>query len=212
MTQLALDLQAAGAPTLDNFVAGTNRECLQRLRELLAGRREHRFIYLWGLPGCGRSHLARALAPVPDVLVVDDVQHLTPDAQLALFSRFLAAAADPRCAILTTGDRPPLALALREDLRSRLGAGLVFELHGLDDTARAQALAQAASERGVMLSADLIPWLLAHHSRDMRVLLATFDALDRFALVRQRPITLPLLREWLALPTHQQDWVTGKIR
>lgn len=211
MTQLALDLQAAAPPTLDNFVAGANRECLQRLRDLREGRREQRFVYLWGLPGCGRSHLAKALAPARALLVVDDVQHLDPDAQLALFSQFLAASADPRCAIVTTGDRPPLALALRDDLRSRLGAGLVFELHTLDDAARAQALAQAARERGVVLSADLIPWLLTHHSRDLRVLLATFDALDRFALARQRPITLPLLREWLALPTHQQAWVTGKI-
>ena len=35
----------------------------------------------------------------------------------------------------------------------------------------------------------------------MRVLLATFEALDRYALARKRPITLPLLREWLAEPT-----------
>ena len=43
--------------------------------------------------------------------------------------------------------------------------------------------------------------MLTHHSRDMRVLLATFEALDRYALARKRPLTLPLLREWLAEPT-----------
>jgi len=137
----------------------------------------------------------------PSLLVVDDVHRLGPDDQIALFRQFIAAAAQPQRAIVTTGDRPPLALALRDDLRSRLGAGLVFELQVLDDTARALALGQAAQARGVALSADLIPWLLTHHSRDMRVLLATFEALDRYALARKRPLTLPLLREWLAEPT-----------
>ena len=32
MSQLALDLLTRVAPSLDNFVAGSNRECLQRLR------------------------------------------------------------------------------------------------------------------------------------------------------------------------------------
>jgi len=234
MSQLTLDLLPELAPTLENFIAGANRECLQQLRALRDGQRVHRFIYLWGLPGCGRSHLARALAggqapggqtgssqasggmadpdgiepagdgtesAAPSLLVVDDVHRLGPDDQIALFRQFIAAAAQPQRAIVTTGDRPPLALALRDDLRSRLGAGLVFELQVLDDTARALALEQAAQARGVALSADLIPWLLTHHSRDMRVLLATFEALDRYALARKRPITLPLLREWLAEPT-----------
>lgn len=218
MSQLALDLIATVEPTLDNFVAGTNRECLQCLRALAAGERRHRFVYLWGLPGSGRSHLARALgaadpacdaaarsarapraaAPRPPLEAFDDVHRLDAGGQAHLFARFIAAAADPRLAIVCTGDRPPLALTLREDLRSRLGAGLVFELRAPDDAGRAQALAGAARERGLQPAPDLIPWLLTHHSRDLRVLMSTLEALDRHALARKRPLTLPLLRDWLA--------------
>ena len=54
-----------------------------------------------------------------------------------------------------------------------------------------------AAERGVTVSADVVPWLLTHTSRDIRVLSELFDALDRHALARKRPITLPLLRDWL---------------
>lgn len=200
MSQLALDLLPERAPTLENFVEGRNGECLRCLRALREGGRGHRFVYLWGLPGSGRSHLASAMAQAgdPTLDVIDDVHRLDPPAQEDLFERFLAAAADPRRAVLTTGDRPPLGLALRDDLRSRLGAGLVFEVHRLDDAERAHALAQAARERGTPVSPDLIGWLLTHHSRDLRVLQATLEALDRYALARQRPVTLPLLREWLA--------------
>jgi DnaA family protein len=198
MTQLALDLLAGVGPTLENFVAGPNRECLQALRELAAGGRRHRLVYLWGLPGSGRSHLARALAGTPLLLAVDDVHRLDAAGQQALFGQFVAAAADPRQAIVTTGDRPPLALALREDLRTRLGAGLVYELRAPDDAGRAQALALAARERGLAPAPEVIAWLLTHHDRDLRVLMSTLEAIDRHALARKRPLTLPLLREWLA--------------
>lgn len=210
MSQLALDLIATVEPTLENFVTGSNQECLACLRALAAGERRHRFVYLWGLPGSGRSHLARALGaagpagdhpgarPQPALEAVDDVHRLDTDGQAWLFGRFIAAAADPRLAIVCTGDRPPLALALREDLRTRLGAGLVFELRAPDDAGRAQALARAARERGLQPAPDLIPWLLTHHARDLRVLMSTLEALDRHALARKRPLTLPLLRDWLA--------------
>lgn len=217
MSQLALDLLTTPPPSLENFVVGDNAECLRCLWALRAGDRSHRFVYLWGLPGSGRTHLVRALGlpaqaasgAIGTLHLVDDVQRLEPNGQQRLFEAFLAAAADPARAIVVTGDRPPLALSLRDDLRSRLGSGLVFEIHPLDDPARARALEQAARERGAPLAADLIPWLLTHHSRDMRVLQSMLAALDHYALARQRPLTLPLLREWLA--RDRRDDPTDKI-
>jgi chromosomal replication initiation ATPase DnaA len=38
---------------------------------------------------------------------------------------------------------------------------------------------------------------MTHRSRDLRALLATFDALDRYAYEHKRALTLPLVREWL---------------
>ncbi len=218
MTQLALDLHAAAPPTLDNFIAGGNTECLACLRGLAAGRREQRQVYLWGLPGSGRSHLLRALAgagtaapplgprsplhhftlaPGQALYLVDDVEQLDGECQAALFHLINQVRADPAAALVAGGDAPPLGLALRDDLRTRLGWGLVFELRLLTDDEKAAALRAVAAERGVPMAGDVVPWLLTHRSRDIRVLLALFDALDRHAFSRQRPITLPLLREWL---------------
>lgn len=234
-TQLALDLYAPPAPTLSNFVDGDNAEALARLRALAAGERTHRFVYLWGAPGSGRSHLLAALAggrpvlgpatpvdafaaadahgragapstndapaPVPPaVIAVDDVEHLDAPCQEALFHLFNRVQSRAGLALVCAGARPPLALPVREDLRTRLGWGLVFELRLLTDAQKAAALRGAAGARGVVLAPDVVPWLLTHHSRDLRALLAAFDALDRFAFERKRPITLPLLREWLARP------------
>ena len=41
-------------------------------------------------------------------------------------------------------------------------------------------------------------YLLTHLPRDMRTLAAAVDALDGFALAHKRPLTVPLIRQWLA--------------
>lgn len=216
MNQIALDLLASAPPSLENYVVGRNAECLQSLRAIAAGRREQRFVYLWGAAGSGRTHLLRALAQhgrllSPDsatasfafdascaLYAADDADRMDAERQQALFHLFNQVQASPGAALVTSTAQPPLALAMREDLRSRLGWGLVFELQLLDDADKTSALRALAAQRGVAIAPDVLPWLLTHRSRDIRMLLAEFDAIDRHALERKRPITLALVREWLA--------------
>jgi len=89
------------------------------------------------------------------------------------------------------------ALALRDDLRTRVALGLVFEVVPLADDDKSLALAAYARERGFRLSDDVIAYLLAQGRRDMPTLVATLAALDRHSLATQRPVTVPMLRGWL---------------
>lgn len=131
----------------------------------------------------------------PPVVAIDDVERLDARRQELAFHLLNRARAWPGATVLVAGAQPPLALALRDDLRTRLGSGLVYRLALLDDAEKAAVLGRAARERGVAIAGDVIPWLIAHTSRDIRALLRLFDALDRHAFERKRPITLPLLRE-----------------
>ncbi len=92
---------------------------------------------------------------------------------------------------------PPARLPLRDDLRTRLGWGLVYEVVPLADADKPAALAAYARARGFALSADVIAYLLAHGRRDMPTLVATLAALDRHSLATKRPITVPPAGEWL---------------
>jgi DnaA family protein len=98
---------------------------------------------------------------------------------------------------LMAGKAAPAMLELREDLRTRLGWGLVFQTELLDDDAKIQALEQAAQARGLVLSPDVLPWLLSRFYRDMPNLMALIDALDAYSLETKRAVTLPLVRELL---------------
>ncbi len=198
MRQLPLDISRPSEPDFDNFVAGANAEALARVRELAAGSLREAIVYLWGAPGSGRSHLLRAAARAnPSLAVVDDVEALDADAQQRLFGA-INAARDGRGAVLAAGSAPPLALSLREDLRTRLGWGLVYELRPLAEEEKLRHLQAEAGRRGLTLSNEVALYLLSRVPRDMATLVAVLDALDRHALARKRPLTLALAREVLA--------------
>ena len=218
--QFVLDLSGPEPPNFDNFVAGANREALSALKALARGESRESGVLLWGGIGAGKSHLLRAAAsaaaPLRSVvarerphgfptaenvspralLIVDRIDEADAHAQGALFTLFnhltmsggqwIAAAAGP-----------PARLPLREDLRTRIALGLVFEITPLADDDKAQALETYARERGFRLSSDVIAYLLAHGRRDMPSLVATLAALDRHSLATRRAVSVPLIRDWL---------------
>jgi DnaA family protein len=195
--QLPLEISPPPEQSFDSFLAGANAEALARVRSLAEGTLAEAIVYLWGEPGSGRSHLLRAAARAnPSLVLADDVQTLDPDAQQALFNA-INAAREGRAAVLAAGDAPPAQLTLREDLRTRLAWGLVYQLKALTDAEKAQHLRAEAGRRGLELSDEVVGYLLTRLPRDLYSLKAVLDRLDRHSLVRQRPLTLPLVREAL---------------
>jgi len=198
MQQLPLAISPRLEPAFDNFVAGPNAEALARVRALAAGTLGERILYLWGETGSGRSHLLAAAARAnPALVVADDVQRLGASEQRALFVA-INEAREGGPAVLASGDQPPANLALRPDLKSRLAWGLVYQLLPLNDSDKACHLKSLAGARGLLLSDEVAGYLLTRLPRDMASLDAVMEVLDRYSLMRQRALTLPLVREALA--------------
>lgn len=195
MRQLALGISPPPEPSLDNFVPGQNAELLAHLRELKAGRLAENIVYLWGEAGSGRSHLLRACAR-PGIVLADDVDGLDEAQQIELFVR-INEAREAGTAVLAAGSAPPARLALRDDLKSRLGWGLVYHVKSLSDAERTLYLAGEAERRGMRLADDVARYLLARVRRDLPSLGAILDLLDRTSLEQKRHLTLALVREVL---------------
>jgi DnaA family protein len=133
-----------------------------------------------------------------DAVALDDVERLGESGQMDLFNLYNGLR-DTGKTLLATGNVAPMQLALRADVVTRLAWGLVYEVRSLTDLDKAEALAGYAAMRGFTLPADVSTYLLTHLSRDMPALLAVLDALDRYSLEEKRAVTVPLLRELLAL-------------
>lgn len=219
MRQLILDLLPEMPPSLDNFVAGGNTEAFTGLVAWLDPDNPETSLLLWGESGSGKTHLLRASGAVyhdaasdPDLsaldqdrcdmaacLAIDHVDALNETGQIALFNLFnRVRAAGGR--LLTAAAQPPQRLCLREDLRTRLGYGLIYRLHPLTDDEKISALAAQAQARGMKLPTEALTYLIARAPRDMRSLSGLLSALDRYSLEHKRTITLPLLREVLHAP------------
>jgi len=214
VSQLLLDIAPDWQPTLDNFVAGSNLELLSVLRHALAGNSSERSFYLWGEVGSGRSHLlqacvrgaadaqrcaAYARGSVPqlaEMIAVDDVECLDEAAQIGLFDLYNQMR-DSGGMLLVSGTQAPLHLQLRDDLRTRLGWGLVYQVHGLSDDEKSQALMQHALSRGFALPREVTQYLLRHGRRDLPSLITALDALDEHSLRLHRAPSVPLLKEIL---------------
>lgn len=217
--QLTLDIRPEQNPTLDNYIVGANAELMARLRAL-AQPRAFDAVYLWGPPGCGRTHLLRATQAAADavgrrvvrvageeagadlpcppggLLIVDDIERLDDAGQVALFRVFNSARL-AGLALLLAGAAPPLELKVREDLRTRIGSAIVYEVKPLSDEDKAATLHSQASQRGLRMEDEVIGYLLRHTARDLPSLMAVLDALDQASLERKRPVTVPLLKEML---------------
>ena len=155
-----------------------------------------------------------AMPDAPTLILLDDCQDLDEEQQHWAFNLFIenaaaqaepagapgeAAMPAPRMAIVAAGRVPPVDLPLRDDLRTRLGWGLVFAIEPLDDDGVCAALMQECQRRGVRVAEGVVPYLLTHFSRDLGFLMGLIDRLDRYALAEQRALTVPLLKQMLAL-------------
>lgn len=213
MTQLLLGIAPQWLPTLDNFVVGRNQELHTALRHALSSTGGERGFYVWGDAGSGKSHLLQAAVEraryngqsavyacgtVPEaaqVVAVDDVESLDDAAQIALFALYNRLR-ESGGMLLVSGTAAPTHLHLRDDLRTRLGWGLVYQIHALSDEEKAQALHQHAQARGFELPTEVTHYLLRHGRRDLPYLLGVLDELDAHCLrLKKRAASVPLLKE-----------------
>jgi len=221
MKQIALDIGMARAPTLASFCAGPNEAALKHL-QLWVGSPTRSPVptYLWGPPASGKTHLLKAVAESlreqgasvgwldatviepPEFseswagVLLDDVHLYTAVQQHAAFNWFVNSQGLQR-GVLAAGTMPPADLKLREDLRTRLGWGHVFQLHVLSEPERRSVLRQSADSRGIFLSDEVMDFMLTRFSRDLSSLMQLLDHLDGYALQTQRAITIPLIKSML---------------
>lgn len=218
MKQIPLSLGPEPEFTFDTLLAGANVAALSHLLSLGAGAPP---VFLWGPPGCGKTHALRALAqrwqaagaqvgwydadtPLPwelpanpSLLLLDDCQRFDAGQQHAAFALFVEAAT-LGLPVVAAGSAPPVDLALREDLRTRLAWGPTFALQPLSEAEVRAVLRREADRRGIALADEVMDYLLTRFARDLKHLMRLLDGLDEFALANKRAVTVPLLRQMLA--------------
>jgi DnaA-homolog protein len=136
----------------------------------------------------------------PCIYCVDDIHLMSTEKQIAVFVLINEIRNDVHSAIITAGNAAPKNLLMREDVRTRMGWGLVYELHSLATQDKKQALIQNAHSRGINLTMRVADWLLSHSYTDMNSLIDILNALDLYSLQQKKPVSLFMLKRML------QEW------
>jgi len=217
MKQLLLKLDTSRPQTLESFVIGQHAELVTLLHlftQRVPGNFGERAVYIWGESGAGKTHLLHAMeadasaryitpaSPAADfeytnqinLYLLDDCQDFDDQQQIDAFNLYNQVK-EHQGFFVASGIAPPALLTVREDFRTRLGWGLIYQLQSLCDSEKIAALEQAATARGVTLPDGVLPYLITHFHRDMPSLANMLNALINHSLEIKRPITMPFLRE-----------------
>jgi DnaA family protein len=221
MQQIPLDIGLERTPELTHYLPGPNEAALAQVQAWLAHQGDDPVpLYLWGQASSGKTYLLRAAqhalgarglssawldasttyAPDFDenwgAIFCDEVQHYDAAQQQLAFS-WLAQARALHIPVLCAGDAAPAALDLREDLRNRLGWGLVQQVQPLSEAQTRAVLRQEADARGIVLSEEVLDFMLRHFSRDLASLMELLEHIDGYALYAKRAVTVPLIKTML---------------
>ena len=136
-----------------------------------------------------------------DVLMIDDIQFIAgkESTQEEFFHTFNALC-DQNRQIIVSGDRSPSDLeGIEERMRSRLGWGLVVDIHPTDFELRLSIL-QAKAERTGMrnIPAEVLEFLARRITSNIRELEGALNRISAYSSLVGRPITITTAQEVLA--------------
>jgi DnaA family protein len=227
MRQIPLGLRLPDRAVFASFLPARNTEALAHAQRVAAGE-VSALTWLCGAPGSGKSHLLQAICaaaserlrsgyvplaevahlgvgvleglPQLDCLCLDDIDRVTghDEWERGIFA-LLRELEDGGGRLVLAAQAPPTLLRWAlPDLGSRCAAGAVLQLRMLEEGEQAQALKLRARVRGFELPDETLQWLQRRFPRDMGSLYELLDTLDEAALVAQRRLTIPFIREVLS--------------
>lgn len=218
--QLALKIGLRDEATFENFCP---RPSLAAVLDSMTRPGLEPLQFLHGAAGEGKSHLLQALCHAtagalylplselrgvhPDALLenleaaallaLDNLEHIAGDAEWeeALFHLMNRARA-AQCPLWVAARSPAMDLGIAlPDLRSRLGGGVTWAMTPANDEEMRRILQFRAERRGLAMPDAVASYLCARETRALGDLMDTLNRLDNASLQRQRPLTVPLVRE-----------------
>lgn len=220
--QLPFSFSFADSLRFDTFHASAEQAALLHYLQRF-GSEPRQMLWLWGAPGCGKTHLLQAVChqhreaiylPLQRLLeygpacldglkqatflVLDDIDVVCGADKREWEEQLLEVcnellAANGQLCIAASAPPARLPFALK-DLQSRMQLAVTYEVVEPGDADKALILVERARERGIELKEDVVNYILARNQRNMHELMNVLDRLDAQALAEQRRLTIPFVK------------------
>ncbi|QPM91915.1 DnaA/Hda family protein [Pseudooceanicola algae] len=204
-------LPATEAMGREDFILGSGNQVAFAMLESWPDGWAASKVALWGPEGAGKTHLTRIWAessgaiilpatalPASDIpslshgpVAIEDVPAIAGNraAEESLFHLHNLVLAEGHSLLITGRSAPALWEIALPDLASRMQATPAIRLAAPDDALLSALFIKFFSERQIMPSPDVIPYLLLRVERSFRMARRVAAALDAQSLADQRPVT-----------------------
>lgn len=227
--QLSLGLELSHTSTFDNYYPGKNQQLVQALKDCADNQGEkYIFLWGAAGAGkthllqatCHRaleqkqsaiyvslSQLHYYAEAILDnlhnlsLVCIDDIQYaakhsLWEERLFILFNEIYS----HEGRLLIAGDSIPNELGMElRDLVSRLNWGLSFKVQALDEGEKVEMLKQLAYQTGLILSDEVVQFLINRVKRDTGSLLDTFKILNQVSITEKHRLTVPFIKKVLKI-------------
>lgn len=229
MNQLTLGVSLKDEATFENYFTGRNQLLIDQLRRTIEGTGERViYFYSHGGEGrthllqavchaAAQQNQSAVYLPLEhmedftpsifegleslSLICIDDIHQIAgqpawEEAFFHLYNRLDAA----NCFLIVSANIQPKLLPMTlPDVISRLAWGMVFPLQPLSDDEKSEVLMARAKKRGMILSEEVVKFLLRHCPRHMTTLFAALDVIDKGSLALKRRLTVPFVKSLLQI-------------
>ena len=152
-----------------------------------------------------------AVSPFPEHILdfIDQVHfisfdnvHLISSKNQEIFFDLYNQARQGQILILVSADSLPSDLEVMKDIKTRLSLAAVYKLEELDDELIMRVIDSQMSQRNLSINSGVYEYLFKNYSRDLKLLLATLNDLDKASLQAKKAISIPFVRKFLNLHNH----------
>ena len=216
-------------PSFDNFISVNNKIVVDALVN-----QTNQFVHIIGSQYIGKTHLLKAwinkanlekqstiyidaqeknhkddirqLATYYKLIAVDNIEFLDETQQIELFDLFNSIKLNNRDNKLLTSSRFSLDNLndFRDDLKTRILSGLNLQLKLPSDDELMHILKVYIQQEGIKLEDAELNYIVTHYTRNIGTLINTIKLIAEKAVLENRNITIPLIRQILNITSPGQ--------
>jgi len=215
--QLLLDfIELVTTPSFNNYIPTNNEIIIASLQSF-----SHQYVHLIGNNNTGKTHLLQAWVSLSNqdrpnqaiyvnaktcqsislllhnyrFFAIDNIEELSESNQEALFNLYNhAKILGHNIFILTSSNKSVNSLLIREDLKTRVSSGIVFNIKTMLDVDLINALAILTKKQGIMIGNAEINYIVTHYSRNLGHQIRLIMELDKQAMQYKKNITIPFIK------------------
>ena len=225
MNQLGLPISLNTSMLLESFIA--NKELLRLINQIFLDEKSSE-VFIYGASGQGKTHILQGavlkaleldknaiyidcIEPFPEHILdfIDQINfisfdnvHLISSKNQEIFFDLYNQARQSQILILVSADSLPSDLEVMKDIKTRLSLAAVYKLEELNDELIMRVINSQMSQRNLSINSGVYEYLFKNYSRDLKLLLATLNDLDKASLQAKKAISVPFVRKFLNLHNH----------